>query len=179
MMKYLVLHFHREIDMGYWTEDYKKKLIEPNQLQDAVKTIRNENKTIVTLNGSFDLMHAGHLHIIYEASKLADLLIVALNSDASIKAYKSIDRPIISLSYRLQLMAALEFVDFVTWFDETDPIRILNIIKPDFHANGAEYGDNCIEAATVQENGGCIKIIQLVPGLSTSQIIEKIKKNGV
>lgn len=160
--------------MELWSMAYKHKLIEPDRLSPVVAAIRQTNKTIATLNGSFDLMHAGHLQIIYEASQVADTLIVALNSDASIKAYKSPDRPIIPLEYRLQLMAALEFVDYVTWFDETDPLRLLETIKPDVHVNGAEYGENCIEAPIVKKHGGKIHIVKLVPGLSTSQILKKI-----
>lgn len=160
--------------MELWSEFYKKKLIDPKRLSPFAQEIRNQGKTIVTLNGSFDLMHAGHLQIIYEASLQADILIVALNSDSSIKAYKSLDRPIVSLEYRLQLMAALEFVDYVTWFDETDPLRLLSEIKPDVHVNGSEYGKNCIEADIVKRNGGKIHIVELIPGLSTSQILKKI-----
>lgn len=160
--------------MFFWSNEYKQKLINPEELIPMVEAIREKGLKIVTLNGSFDLMHAGHLQIIYEASLQADVLIVALNSDASIKAYKSADRPIIPLEYRLQLMAALEFVDYVTWFDEADPLRILNDIKPDVHANGEEYGENCIEAETVINNGGKIHIVKLIPGLSTSQILKNI-----
>lgn len=115
------------------------------------------------------------MKIIYEASTLADVLIVALNSDSSIRKYKSEKRPIIPLEYRLQMMAALEFVDFVTYFDETDPIKILDVIKPNVHVNGAEYGQNCIEREIVEKNGGRIHIVDLKPGLSTTNIIEKIK----
>lgn len=157
-----------------WAQDYKKKTIAPEHLAEKVQELRRQGKTIATLNGSFDLMHAGHLHIIYEASKVADVLIVALNTDKSIQQYKSVNRPIIPLEYRIQMMAALEFVDFVTWFDETDPLKILSVIKPDVHVNGAEYGANCIEAETVKSNGGRIHIVELVPGLSTSQVIKKI-----
>lgn len=160
--------------MDYWSEAYKQKLIDPKELIETVAEIKDRGLSIATLNGSFDLMHAGHLQIIYEASLQADILILALNSDSSIKAYKSPDRPIIPLEYRLQLMAALEFVDFVTWFNETDPLRILDEIKPDVHVNGAEYGENCIEADVVKRNGGKIHIVKLVPGLSTSQILKKI-----
>jgi len=159
-----------------WSEVYKKKLIHPDRLSSKVKTLRAAKKTIGTLNGSFDLLHAGHLQIIFEASLMADVLIVALNSDHSIKQYKSPKRPLIPLEYRMQMMAALEFVDFVTWFEETTPIKILSVIKPDFHTNGAEYGKNCIEAETVQVHGGKIHIVELVPGLSTSNIISKIRE---
>ena len=160
--------------MKLWAQEYKKKLIQPNELEKAVKGIRLSGKKIATLNGSFDLLHAGHLQIIYEASKVADVLIVALNSDSSIKAYKSIDRPIISLEYRLQLVAALEFVDFVTWFEETTPLNLLEVIRPDVHVNGQEYGENCIEASLVKRYGGTIHIVDLIPGLSTTQILKKI-----
>lgn len=160
--------------MTYWSEEYKKKLIHPERLAETALDLRAEGRSIATLNGSFDLLHAGHLQIIYEASHQADDLIVALNSDASIKKYKSPDRPIIPLEFRLQMMAALEFVSYVTWFEETDPIKLLEQIKPNVHINGAEYGQNCIEAETVKKNGGTIHIVNLVPGLSTSAILKKI-----
>lgn len=157
-----------------WSSFYKNKLIDPSQLGEKTNEIRHQGKTIATLNGSFDLMHAGHLHMIFEASKMGDILIVALNSDKSIQQYKSPKRPIIPLEYRMQMMAALEFVDFVTWFEETDPRRILSVIRPHVHVNGAEYGQNCIESSTVIENGGKVHIVDLVPGLSTSFILNKI-----
>lgn len=157
-----------------WTDTSLAKIIDPLDLAVKVDEIRTNGKTIVTLNGSFDLLHAGHLHIIFEASKLANVLIVALNSDRSIKSYKGKDRPIIPLKYRMEMMAALEFVNYVTSFDETDPCKLLNVIKPDVHVNGAEYGENCIESETVKANGGVIHIIPLIDGLSTSMIINKI-----
>lgn len=166
------------LELHPWSTAYRKKIIDPAQLKERVQALRQQGKTIVTLNGSFDLLHAGHLHIIYEASQLGDVLIVALNSDSSIKQYKSPKRPLIPLEYRMQMMAALEFVDYVTWFEETDPIRLLSIIKPDVHANGSEYGQNCIEADTVRQGGGKIHIVKLVPGLSTSSIIKKIQEEG-
>lgn len=159
-----------------WEQDYNDKLILPESLSEKVAELRSAGHTIATLNGSFDLLHAGHLHMIYEASQQADRLIVALNSDASIKQYKSPQRPIIPLKYRIQMIAALGFVDYVTWFDETDPIRVLDVIKPDVHVNGAEYGVNCIEAPIVKDNGGRIHIVDLIPGLSTSQIVTKIRE---
>ncbi len=153
----------------------EQKTIRPENLEEVVARLRSEGKTIATLNGSFDLMHAGHLEIIYEASLQADILIVALNSDASIQKYKSPQRPIIPLDYRLRMMAALGFVDYVTWFEETDPRMLLQKIRPDVHVNGAEYGHNCIEADVVKQHGGRIHIVELIPGLSTSRIIKKIK----
>lgn len=158
-----------------WQEEHKKKLIAPEDLEKKIQEIRESGKTIATLNGSFDLLHAGHLQIIYEASRTADVLIMALNSDESIRQYKSPLRPIISLPYRLQIVAALQFVSFATWFEELDPRRVLSIIKPDTHVNGAEYGENCLEADIVKANGGSIHIVNILDGLSTSQILKKIE----
>jgi rfaE bifunctional protein nucleotidyltransferase chain/domain len=155
-----------------------KKIIAPENLEAKLADIRKEQKSIATLNGSFDLLHAGHLEMIYQASLQGDVLLVALNSDSSIKAYKSASRPIIPLEYRLKLMAALEFVDYVTWFHELDPRNFLSLVKPEIHVNGAEYGANCIEADVVKASGGKIHIVELVPGLSTTAIIEKINKTS-
>lgn len=155
-------------------KDHKKKIIDPKQLPQTIEKIRGQSHSIASLNGSFDLLHAGHLHIIQEASKQADVLIVALNSDSSIQQYKSSNRPIIPLKYRLEMMAALGYVDYVTWFEETNPIKILSLIQPDVHVNGSEYGANCIEAETVKEHGGRVYVVDLIPGLSTSAILTKI-----
>lgn len=157
-----------------WSEAAKRKCIEPTQLENKINEMRMKEQSIATLNGSFDLMHAGHLQMIYEASRVADILIVALNTDNSIKQYKSPLRPIIPLEYRLQMMAAMEFVDYVTWFEETDPRKLLEVIKPDIHVNGSEYGENCIEAEVVKRHGGKVHIVNLVPGLSTSAILKKV-----
>jgi rfaE bifunctional protein nucleotidyltransferase chain/domain len=155
-------------------EFFLQKWIDPSRLEERVQIVKGEGKTIATLNGSFDLLHAGHLHMIYEASQQADVLIVALNSDSSIRKYKSPLRPIVSLEYRLRMMAALEFVDYVTMFEETDPRTFLAKVKPHVHVNGAEYGVNCIEADVVLQNGGRLHIVELIPGLSTTMIIKKI-----
>ncbi len=152
--------------MKSWSIEHKKKVIHPTTLSSKVEEIRQHGDRIATVNGSFDLLHAGHLHLLFEASLVADCLIVALNTDQSIKKYKSPDRPIITLENRLQMIAALEFINYVTWFDETDPRQILSVIKPDVHVNGSEYGENCLERETVVSHGGRIHIISLIPGLS-------------
>ena len=155
-----------------WLE---KKLVKPPQLKERVEALRRKNQTIATLNGSFDLLHAGHLFILFEASKQADILIVALNSDRSIRKYKSPNRPIITLDFRLQLIAAIEFVDLVTWFEETDPRNLIELVRPDVHVNGAEYGEQCIEAETVKKVGDRLHLVPRVGGLSTSQVLERVK----
>ena len=154
----------------------QKKLIAPNKLAAFSDEVRKKGKRLATLNGSFDLMHAGHLHIIYEASKQADILLVALNSDESIKRYKSDKRPIIHLKDRLQMMSALSFVTNVTWFEEDDPRNLLEIVQPDVHVNGQDWGLNCIEAEVVKKYGGKLHIVSIVPGLSTSKILDRIRE---
>ena len=155
-------------------EAMQSKILDPVDIEEQVARLRKEGKTIATLNGSFDLMHAGHLEMLFQASKQADILLIALNTDRSIQEYKSPLRPIISLQQRLYMMAALDMVDYVTWFDETDPRKILSRIRPDVHVNGSEYGENCIEAEVIRAYGGKMHIVELAGGLSTSQIINKI-----
>jgi rfaE bifunctional protein nucleotidyltransferase chain/domain len=160
--------------MKKWSEAYKRKYIAPEDLVETVRALKSQGKRIATLNGSFDLLHAGHLEIIYQTAQVADVSIVALNTDSSIQQYKSKDRPIIPLEYRLQMIAALEFVDYVTCFAETDPRELLRKIAPHVHVNGAEYGEDCLEASVVKEGGGHIHIVSLIPGLSTTSIIKKL-----
>ena len=88
---------------------------------------------------------------------------------------QGISRPIIPLQSRLEMISAIEFVSFVTWFDETNPIDLLELIQPHVHINGREYGENCIEADIVKKYGGRIHITDIIPGFSTSKIIDKIK----
>ncbi len=158
-----------------WKNECQKKILPPEKIEEVVCSIRKDGKKIATLNGSFDLLHAGHLHIIFEASLVADVLILALNSDASIQRYKRPDRPIIPLQERLAMIASLSCVDYVTWFEETDPREILKRIRPDVHVNGAEYGAECIEASVVRQGGGRLHLVARIPSLSTTEIIEKIR----
>lgn len=159
----------------FWKEKALEKIIQPAMIESTVQALKDKGLRIATLNGSFDLLHAGHLHIIYEASKQADVLIVALNSDHSIKAYKSPNRPIVPLEYRVEMMTALGFVDYVTWFDETTPCKMLERIQPHVHINGLEYGSNCIESEVVKQGGGELYLVERVPGLSTTTLINKIR----
>ena len=161
--------------MKNWSKECESKIIQPDQLKQWAQSIHDQKKTIVTLNGSFDLLHAGHLQILFEAKEQGDILLIALNSDASIKKYKSEARPIIPLQQRMQLMAALSFVDYVTFFNETDPRDIIEKVKPNVHVNGASYGENCIESNAVLANGGKLHLVNLIDGFSTTNIINKIK----
>lgn len=158
-----------------WQEYSQSKLVPPQALAAKVHDLRAQGKTIATLNGSFDLLHAGHMYMIYEASQVADVLIVAVNTDVSVKAYKSHQRPIVPLQYRLEMLSAIGFIDYLTWFDETDPCRILTVIKPDVHVNGIEYGQDCIEAPVVKQLGARLHLVDRIPGLATSKLIDTIQ----
>lgn len=153
-----------------WSEAYKEKVIHP---KDLVQKRDSITKTVVTINGTFDLLHAGHIHILYEASQQGDILIVAANSDQSIKTLKGESRPINSLPYRLQHLAAFSFVDYVTWFEETTPLNILKKLRPNIHVNGIEYGENCIEAELVKSIGGKIYLVDRIDNLSSTKILEQ------
>ena len=156
---------------------FREKILDRKQLINACNEERRKGKKIVTCNGSFDLFHYGHLLFLEHAKKQGDILIVGLNSDSSIKKYKSESRPIIPEKERSQIIAALEIVDYVNIFNETVPMPFIEAVKPDFHANGAEYGEDCIEAETVKKCGGKICLVPRIGGLSTTELIQKIKNS--
>jgi rfaE bifunctional protein nucleotidyltransferase chain/domain len=131
---------------------------------------------VVTINGSFDVLHSGHLHILGEARMQGDVVIVGLNSDASVKSYKGPGRPIIPERQRAEMLLALRMVDFVHIFDEADPIAFLTELKPDVHVNGSEYGPDCIESGVVRRHGGRIHVVDKIPGLSTSIVLESLRR---
>lgn len=169
------------INVSKWHPALSRKVIAPQALAAFIAKLREEKKRLVTLNGSFDLPHAGHLEMLSNAFDLKGqdgVVLVALNTDASIKRYKSLHRPIVDLEGRLKMMAAYFFVDFVTWFEEDDPRKLLKICRPDIHVNGSEYGMDCIEAQTVKEGGGNLFIVEKLEGLSTTSIIQKILSLG-
>lgn len=153
------------------------KILTKAQMKRAVETMRDFNPRIkiVTTNGAFDLMHAGHLHSLEQARKQGDVLIVCLNSDASIKRYKSVDRPIICEKERARLLEALSVVNYIVIFGEDDPREILSVIKPDVHVK-SKSGYKGIEREVVESNGGKIVLLDDVPGLSTTDIVTKIKR---
>ena len=132
---------------------------------------------MVWTNGCFDVLHAGHARSLAGARSLGDILIVGINSDASVRELKGPGRPIMSESDRAELLAALEAVDYVTVFAEPTPIRALSLLHPDIHVKGAEYGDGSRpipERETVEAYGGEVHFLPLYPGRSTTDIIERI-----
>jgi D-glycero-D-manno-heptose 1,7-bisphosphate phosphatase len=157
-------------------ETVNKKIQTLDEITVISSNLRLEGKTIVTLNGSFDLFHPGHLFIISEARKQGDVLIIGVNSDASYKLYKDKSGPIINEKGRAEIIAALSIVDFVVLFDEPDPIAFLNAIKPHIHCNGVEYGNDCIETKTLESFGGKLHLIDAKQKgvYSTSVIVSAI-----
>lgn len=152
------------------------KLKTREELKKIIEDLKKKGRKIVTINGSFDILHVGHIRMLQEAKAQGDVLVVGLNSDSSIKQYKSEDRPVNPQEDRAEMIAALACVDYITIFDETDPIALLDVIKPDIHVNGSEYGYDCIERPTVEKHDGKIHIVKLVEGYSTTNMIDKIIK---
>ena len=154
----------------------KSKIKDRSELVSVVTGLKEAGKKVVTCNGTFDILHKGHIAFLEEAKKQGEVLVVAINSDASVKKNKGPSRPVNAQDDRAAVLAGLGCVDYVTVFDEENPIALLDEIQPDVHVNGSEYGEDCIEASTVKKNGGRIHIVKLVEGYSTTSAIEKMKK---
>lgn len=149
--------------------------VKREDLQDLLLNIRKQGKTIVTTNGCFDILHVGHVRYLEETKKFGDVLIVALNSDKSVKALKGEGRPINNEFDRAEVLNGLKSVDYVVLFDEQSPAELLAEIKPDVHTKGADYNEDTLpEAKIIKENGGRLEFIQFVQGKSTTATIQKI-----
>ena len=133
------------------------------------------NRTIVFTNGVFDVLHAGHVDYLLKARLLGDYLIVALNTDSSVSRLKGPSRPINILSDRMAVIAALRCVDCVVSFDEDTPEAIITQIKPDIHVKGGDYTvDSLPESAIVHGYGGKVVILPLLPGRSSTRMIDQL-----
>ncbi|MDD4990161.1 MAG: D-glycero-beta-D-manno-heptose 1,7-bisphosphate 7-phosphatase [Candidatus Pacebacteria bacterium] len=150
------------------------KIKSQEEIIEIAENLKKTGKKVVVYNGSFDLLHLGHINSLKEAKKQGDVLILLLNSDKSVKLYKGPNRPIIPQEERAQTLAALEAVDYITLFDEINPKEILGKIKPDIYCSGPDWGKNCIERKVVEENGGEIYVLKATKGLSTTELIKKI-----
>ncbi|MDO8512666.1 MAG: adenylyltransferase/cytidyltransferase family protein [bacterium] len=158
-----------------WT---KGKLLAREEAPAVAKKLRAEGKRLITVNGSFDLMHPGHLIILSEAKKQGDILFVGLNLDESVRRYKGPERPILPEAERSAMLCALTWVDYVVPIIEPEAGRaILLTIHPHIHVNGAEYGapETWFEWSTVQEVDCETYSVPRKPGLATTDIIGKIK----
>ncbi len=155
--------------------DGKGKLVSPEQIAHITNNLKSLGKKIVFTNGCFDLIHTGHLKLLRESKKLGDILIVALNTDQSIKRLKGKERPVLELKERISIISALEFVDIVTIFDEDTPLRLIEKVKPHIITKGGDYTEKEVVGKNVVEKyGGKVVIIPLKKGYSTSSIIKKI-----
>lgn len=153
-------------------------LLERGELEEFSKKMREVGKKIVTTNGCFDILHVGHVRILKESRKLGDLLLVGINSDASVRRLKGPDRPINSAENRAEILLSLQCVDYVTIFDEPTPVEFLSLVKPDIHVKGADYKPEDLEETPVVEaGGGKVHILALVPGHSTTSLVQKIKSD--
>ena len=148
-----------------------KKIKTQKEIVTIAETLRKEGKQVVAVSGAFDLLHIGHVTFLKKAKEQGDVLIVLQNTDASVKRYKGSERPIIPQEERIEVIAALESVDYVVLFDEDTPIRLLNKLKPQLFCNGSDWGKECIEKDVCE-----ISVIPLIEGCSTTNIIQKIHK---
>jgi rfaE bifunctional protein nucleotidyltransferase chain/domain len=147
-----------------------------DELRSIIAKAREAGKKIVFTNGCFDLLHRGHVHVLRESKALGDILIVGLNTDRSAKAIKGSARPVRSEQDRLELIAAMEMVDYVTLFDEADPYRLIEALRPDVLAKGGDWSaDEIIGSDIVQNAGGKVAVIPYLNGFSTTEIIAKIR----
>ncbi len=154
------------------------KIFTLNELNHQLSRWRLRNKKIVFTNGVFDILHEGHLSSLGEAALYGDVLIVALNSDSSVKRLKGENRPVYNEGSRTLLMAALVMVDAVILFDEDTPLNLINSIMPDVIVKGGDYTvDEIVGAKEVLANGGEVKTVPILDGFSTTAIIEKMKSN--
>jgi D-beta-D-heptose 7-phosphate kinase/D-beta-D-heptose 1-phosphate adenosyltransferase len=152
------------------------KLKSLEELTAIAAKARAAGKSVVFTNGCFDLLHRGHVHILREAKAAGDLLIVGLNSDRSVQKIKGPHRPILPETDRIELIAAMEMVDYVVLFDEPDPYKLIAAIKPNVLAKGGDWStDKIIGADVVEQEGGRVAVIPYLEGFSTTKIIERIK----
>jgi len=148
-------------------------------LQEAValrEALRTQGKTVVLANGCFDLLHGGHIHLFKQAKKLGDVLIVAVNDDASIQRLKGLNRPVFPLIERLEVLVAVEYIDYLLSFSKDTPKELIAALVPDVLVKGGDWKpDEVVGREEVENAGGKVVIIPYLAGFSSSDIIRKIK----
>ena len=151
------------------------KIVTEDEIIEISRKAKKEGKIIAFTNGCFDLFHYGHLQTFKEAKLISDIVIVGVNSNASIRRIKGDKRPIIDELYRSELIAALETVDHVVIFEEDSPAGLIDKIKPDYYLKGSDWKLKKLpEEKIVNKNGGKIHYVDLISGLSSTIIISKI-----
>jgi len=144
----------------------------------VVAGAKAEGKKVVFTNGCFDLLHRGHLHLLREAKKLGDILIVAINNDLSVKKLKGPKRPILPEADRAELIGALEMVDYVTLFHEADPYHLIKELQPNILVKGGDWTtERIIGGDVVEKEGGRVVAVPYLDGYSTTQMIERMCRN--
>lgn len=153
------------------------KVLTASELVPVLQRARAANKRIVFTNGCFDLMHIGHTRYLASAKQLGDLLVVGVNSDESVRALnKAPGRPVVRDAQRAEVLAALESVDYVVIFSEPDPLNLITSVQPDILVKGGDWAlDRIVGRDVVERRGGVVKTIPLVPGASTTSIIQRIR----
>jgi rfaE bifunctional protein nucleotidyltransferase chain/domain len=140
-------------------------------------TWRATSKRVVFTNGCFDVLHVGHLALLEEARRLGDILVVAINSDRSVRELKGPDRPIVPEAERAEALSALEAVDRVVVYDEPTPAKVVDALLPDVLAKGADWGEGeIVGRESVERAGGRVVRIPLLPGRSTSALVDRIRR---
>ena len=155
------------------------KVVSFSALQTIIAEAKKQGRRVVWTNGCFDIMHVGHILYLEKAASLGDLLVVGLNSDASVRSFKGPNRPIVEENQRAKLLSALSCVDYVTIFAEPSPVQLIATLQPDIYAKGGDYSMislNQEERRLVESYGGRIEILAGIPGMSTSHLIKKIIK---
>ena len=153
------------------------KIFSRETLKEQLNGLRQVGKTIVFTNGCFDILHVGHVRYLGEAKKLGDILVLALNSDASVRIIKGEKRPLVPEDERADIMAALESVDYVILFDEPTPQLLIEYLQPDILVKGGDWAKAAIAGADfVKAAGGRVITIPLIEGRSTTNIVEKIRQ---
>jgi len=151
------------------------KITPRNELKATVDRLKREGKKVVFTNGCFDILHAGHTRYLREARKLGDTLILALNSDSSVRSIKGPMRPIVPEAERAEVVAALDSVDYVTVFDELTPLELIEFLRPDVIVKGGDWAEkDIVGAESVRKWGGRVAIMPEIEGASTTNIIDKV-----
>ncbi|MDQ0028577.1 D-glycero-beta-D-manno-heptose 1-phosphate adenylyltransferase [Arthrobacter bambusae] len=164
-------------ELSRYLESFTGAALTVDELERHIQAHRSEGKRIVLTNGCFDVLHSGHTRCLNQAKQLGDVLIVALNSDASARSLKGPDRPINAIEDRVAVVAALSCVDYVTVFDTPNPVPLLQRIRPDIYAKGGDYAPDMLEETPVVESyGGVVSILDYVPEHSTTALVERIRK---
>lgn len=156
--------------------DAQGRIKSADEIAVIIAAQRAAGKVVITTNGIYDFLHAGHLEYLEQARALGDMLVVILNTDASVKRIKGPARPINEEKDRALILAGLRCVDYVTFFDESDPSQILDKLKPSIHAKGGDYDpEKMPETKVVRKNGGEVHILSLKMGYSNTKQYEKIR----